>query len=212
MKLQELNDKIKVLEMTKAMYGDWISSKLQIGTKSAFIVERNWKFITNLKTKTSEIFELRKSPSGNEYIVGRFITTDKDEELFELILRITLVLQKSIQTSFKLSKPLYSIAGVFTNEDNRGDGIATEVYKTLVTKENIYLLSDSEQYFGARKLWSRLSKLVDLQVDIIDVNKDEIVEKNARINHGKEDWQFNDNIYRYDDSLSHIRLVLKDIK
>lgn len=89
MKLQELNDKLKVLEMTKAMYGDWISSKLQIGTKSAFIVERHWKFITNIETKTSEIFELRKSPSGNEYIVGRFITTDKDEELFELILRIT---------------------------------------------------------------------------------------------------------------------------
>ena len=66
--------------------------------------------------------------------------------------------------------------------------------------------------FGARKLWSNLSKSDTVKVDVFDTNKCQVVYKNYIINHGNEDYEFDTNIWSYDDNIiPQIRLILKDV-
>ena len=67
------------------------------------------------------------------------------------------------------------------------------------------------QRFGARRLWSKLSKIEDLTVSIIDFCTDEIIDSNVTIYHGAEDSDFDKRVWSSDSSKRHIRLVLKSI-
>lgn len=50
-------------------------------------------------------------------------------------------------------------------------------YKALVKVEKLNFITDAEQFFGARKLWTKLSREHDVITDIIDTNKCEITTK-----------------------------------
>lgn len=98
-------------------------------------------------------------------------------------------------------------------EEYRGSGIATELYTSLATKEKINLLSDIEQYFGARKLWTKLSKKPTLVVDILNTESCEFVYSGIKIEHGKLDFEIDDRVWSYENNeLEHLRMVLKEIK
>ena len=85
------------------------------------------------------------------------------------------------------------------------------MYKFLVKKEGYIILGDEIQYFGARKLWAKLSKSLDVKVDIIDVDTNKYLEKDVILKHGSEDWEFDNRVWSYNVDKKHIRLLLKDI-
>lgn len=73
-------------------------------------------------------------------------------------------------------------------------------------------MSDTEQYFGARKLWSKLSNKPKLTVDLLDTRTCNIVHKGIKIDHGPLDWNVDSRVWSYEsDDLVHLRMILKDI-
>jgi len=196
-------------EMSIAGYGDWTPSKEMIGTITEFIINKKWTFVDDIDLKGTE-YKIYKQ--GIEYILGNFITSTEGKVEFEVDFRIKLTEHKSIQYSFKFNKSLVNVDGVKVKETSQGYGIATFMYKYLVHKENFIILGDEIQYFGARKLWARLSKSLDVVVDIVDIDKSIFIEKNVTLTHGNYDHEFDERVYDYDDSKKDIRLILKDIK
>ena len=66
------------------------------------------------------------------------------------------------------------------------------------------------QRFGARRLWSRLSKMEDLIVDIIDVKNNKVLVADTEIYHGLEDKDFDTRVWSYEAGKKDIRLILKN--
>jgi hypothetical protein len=74
------------------------------------------------------------------------------------------------------------------------------------------ILGSDMQRFGARRLWSKLSKCEDLNVSILDFNTREIIGSNVRIYHGDLDEEFDERVWSYGVDKKHIRLILKQTK
>ena len=140
------------------------------------------------------------------------MTSSEGDEKFEIDFEIKLTEHKSIAHSFQLKKKLMNVDGVMVAKTRQARGIATAMYKFLVKEEGYIILGDEMQYFGARKLWARLSKNLDVVVDIIDIDTDKYLEKDVTLKHGSEDWDFDNRVWSYDIDKKHIRLFLKDIK
>lgn len=208
--LDGLSDNERLItEMSIAGYGDWTPSGEMIITLSTFILKKNWKFVDKLKIKDFE-YDIYKQ--NDEYILGNIITSSEGETTFEVDLKINLREHKSIAHSLKIQKRLMNVDGVKVKETMIGFGLASAMYEFLVSSENIVLLGDEIQYFGARKLWAKLSKNLKLIVDIVDIDKGVYLERDVKIYHGLEDYQFDERIWDYSDNKKYIRLILKDIK
>jgi len=85
------------------------------------------------------------------------------------------------------------------------------MYKYFIKNQGYTIISDTHQYFGARKVWSKLSKQSDILVDIIDTNENIVIKEDVILHHGNHDKEFDKEIWSYDGDKEHIRLVLKDI-
>jgi len=195
-------------EMSIAGYGDWNPSKEMVGTRSKLVIDKHWKQVGELKVSSREylVYHLE-----NTYLLGNFMTSSEGDEKLEVDFEIRLNEHKSVANAFKLNKKLMNVDGVMVAKTRQGDGIATAMYKFLVKKEGYIILGDEIQYFGARKLWARLSKSLDVKVDIIDINANKYLEKDVTLKHGSEDWDFDNRVWSYGIDKKHIRLLLKDI-
>ena len=195
-------------EMSIAGYGDWNPSKEMVGTISTLVLKKNWKQVGKLKIDKLDYFIYHLE---DNYVVGNFMTSSEGDEKFEIDFEIKLTEHKSIAHSFQLKKKLMNVDGVMVAKTRQARGIATAMYKFLVKKEDYIILGDEIQYFGARKLWARLSKSLDVKVDIIDIDTNKYLEKDVTLKHGTEDWEFDNRVWSYDVDKKHIRLLLKDI-
>lgn len=198
-----------VSEMSIAGYGDWKPSAEMLVTMSTFVLNKKWTFVNKIKIKTLEysIYKLK-----DEFIMGNIITSSTGEQQFEIDLKIKLMEHKSTANDLNIHKRLMNVDGVKVNESVQGLGLATAMYTYLVKNEKMVILGDEIQYFGARRLWSKLSMKLDLTVDIVDVSKGIYLERDVLINHGLEDWEFDNRIWDYTTSKKDIRLILKEIK
>ena len=198
-----------VSEMSIAGYGDWEPSAEMLVTMSIFVLNKKWTFVNKIKIKTLEysIYKLK-----DEYIMGNIITSSTGEQQFEIDLKIKLMEHKSTANDLNIHKRLMNVDGVKVNESVQGLGLATAMYSYLVKHEKMVILGDEIQYFGARRLWTKLSMKLDLTVDIVDVSKGIYLERDVLIHHGLEDWEFDDRIWDYTTSKKDIRLILKEIK
>jgi len=196
-----------IKEMSIAGYGDWEPSKEMIGTKSAFVINKKWEFIGEIKTKSHDTYKVYRL--DDTYICGDFVSND---ELFELVIRIKLTEHKNTAIELGIKNRLMNVDGVKVDTSKQGDGIASSLYAFLVKHEKFLILGDEIQYFGARRLWSRLSKRKDLIVSIVDISSFTYLEKDVLIKHGLEDFDFDDRIWSYDYDKKDIRLILKDLK
>lgn len=206
----EFRDYLNMLsELSIAGYGDWEPSAEMLVTMSVFVLHKKWAFVNKIKIKTLEysIYKLK-----DEYIMGNIITSSTGEQQFEIDLKIKLMEHKSTANDLNIHKRLMNVDGVKVNESVQGLCLATAMYTYLVKNEKMVILGDEIQYFGARRLWSKLSMKLDLTVDIVDVSKGIYLERDVLIHHGLEDWEFDDRIWDYTTSKKNIRLILKEIK
>ena len=120
--------------------------------------------------------------------------------------------------NYKLTK-LYSSERVNTlnltdEEDFQRTGIATSLYKWIV--DNKYpIIGDEEQYFGARRLWSKLSGIgYPYKVNIVNIETGEVIDENMVIKSPKDYQDFDERFYSVDTSKGNIRpiLVKGDVK
>ena len=196
-------------EMSIAGKGDWKPNKDMVEYKSANVVRIKWKLIDKFIPKNGIELELRML--NNEYIAGRFILNGDDEE-FEIFLHMNMSEDKETSKIFKISKQLMNVDGVKVKETAQGSGIALMTYKSIIKNQNIIIIGDEVQFFGARRLWSKLSREVDVRVDIIDLYSEKVLEKDVILKHGTDDWDFDKRVWSYDYDKKYIRLILKEIK
>jgi hypothetical protein len=143
----------------------------------------------------------------DHYKLGRSITLNG-----ELKFAVYLEIDLSPVHSLLGLKNVFNVDSVAVSTTNQGAGIAKALYLHFVKKLKFNILGDEEQYFGARKLWTKLSQTEDTTVDIIDIDKNEYIEKNVILHHGHYDHEFDDRVWSYGHEKKHIRLILKDIK
>ena len=196
-------------EMAIAGKGDWKPNEDMVEYKSANVVKLKWKLIDKFTSKNGIELELRTL--HDEYIAGRFILNGVDEE-FEILLHMNMSEDKETASAFKISKRLMNVDGVKVKETSQGSGIALMTYKSIIKKQNIIIIGDEVQFFGARRLWSKLSREVDIRVDIIDLYSEKVLEKDVILKHGTDDWDFDKRVWSYDYDKKYIRLILKEIK
>ena len=122
------------------------------------------------------------------------------------------VFNKVAKIYFNKVKEYYEVDTIYVAEDFRRDGLATKLYCYFAIKHNFTILGSDMQRFGARRLWSKLSKNKDLNVSIIDFSTDEIIDSNVTIYHGTEDSDFDKRVWSSDNEKLNIRLLLKLIK
>lgn len=193
-------------EMAVALEGDWFI-KDDLGSKSTLVLTKEWKHIDDLYG-----MKLYKSKSSNAWILGNIKEVpDEDKPRFGVTFRIDFQDAINIGSKFNV-KNLYIVDEVGVSKDKRGDGLATKMYTYFIKKQKYNILGSDYQFFGARKLWSKLSRMTDLTVDIIDLENNKVLEKDCIIHHGDLDEEFDKRVWSYDIDKKHIRLILKDIK
>lgn len=90
-------------------------------------------------------------------------------------------------------------------------GLATFMYSYFVKEMGFTIVGDTEQHFGARKLWSKLSNLLDLKVDIYNTKTQEVVFKNVILHHGDYNGDFDKRLWSYSKSKNDLRSILTEI-
>lgn len=182
--------------MARAIEGDYV---IPIGLRYLDQKEmENYTFIDNIND--FELFKRNKSEDRNyqyDYILGYY-----KDDIFKKIAKIY----------FNKIDEFYEVDTIYVSSDMRGRGIASKLYTYFVKELNYKILGSDMQRFGARRLWSKLSKCEDLNVAIFDFENNKILEKDVEIYHGSNDDEFDTRVWSYDIDKKHIRLILKDIK
>jgi hypothetical protein len=192
-------------EQAIAMMGDW-DAKADMGSKSLFMLNKEWTYIEDLFN-----MKLYKHNSANAWILGEMKSIEGEEKMrFAITFRIDFSNRKNIGHKFGLKK-LYNVDEVGVTKSRRGDGLSTNMYRYFVKNQGYNIIGDEQQFFGARKLWSKLSKQTDITVDIIDLLNEKVLETDTVIHHGDLDEEFDKRVWSYGIDKKHLRLILKDI-
>ena len=188
-----------------AGYGDWNPTRDRVAIKSHRALKADWHKIDDVSVNGVE-FDVYKSNESETYIMGVL-----DEEGFETVFHIKLKHRPDVENDFKEYKNIHNVDGVMVKKDRRGYSFATFFYKYLLEKRKMIILGDEIQYHKARLLWAKLSHMDDVVVDIIDIDKAEIIEKDVVLYHGEADYEFDETLYDYSDIKKNIRLVLTKV-
>jgi len=198
-------EKMFINESPVAIPNDW-AKKDYLGSISTLVLGIQWNKMDNVNG-----LELYKHKSSNSWILG-YIGEVIGEEKKRLIIIFSIDFNNKKNIGYKFGyKKLYNVSEVGVDKNYRGKGIATNMYKYFIKNQKYTIISDTHQYFGARKVWSKLSKELDILVDIIDTKNNILVKEDVILHHGNQDEEFDREIWSYDGDKQHIRLILKDI-
>lgn len=167
--------------MARAIKGDY---KIPNGLRELDSEQmKEYTFIGNFSNY--EMYRINKPEDMGyqyDYIIGYF-----EDNIFKKIAKIY----------FNKINDYYEVDTIYVSEDLRGNGIASKLYTYFVKELGYTILGSDMQRFGARKLWSKLSKCEDLNVSILDFNTREIIDSNVRIYHGDLDEEFDERVWSY---------------
>jgi hypothetical protein len=204
----------QILEQAQAKYGNW-KEDIVITSISEFIINNKYKEIGSLqaKNKSFEIFELISGLDIRSFVIGYWDTKVEqsksgaiESNTFNTVCKATLT-----KDTHGLTYPnLYIMESIEVATTMQGETIAISFYKFLLATD-ITIIGDTEQYFGARKLWSKLSKSIDVKIDIVDTNTKDVLEQNVILHQGDYDHDFDERLWSYDIDKLHLRSVLRRI-
>lgn len=197
-------------EMAQAMKGDYTGGAYSIKPMPADYVFKNFKQLSIITIQDNKLllFKRIKDNLGSytDFVLGYF---DKNQNNFFIpIFAISLEDKSKLLSEYPNLKVVKS---VYVKDENQKTGIAIYMYKYLVNDLKYDIMGDSQQYFGARKLWAKLSKDVNFSVDIVNIKTKEIIEYGVKVHQGLEDSDFDKRIWSYDRDKDNIRLILTKI-
>lgn len=215
-----------LLEMSIAVQGDWNPGIKgdELKYLSKFMANSQWGEIVATKEFNREEFQIRKHRNKNSFVVGRFeeILSDlkdtKYETKFRKIAHIDLQRAKRLEKALSRLGNNYgkivNVNGIFIDEDYRGFSVATDIYKWLVNDLGFTVMGDSKQYFGARRLWARLSNTTGFVVDLINIKDEVIIKKDVILKHGETEEEFDKRLWSISPDLSkyNVRPILRKIQ
>ncbi len=208
--LKEVNEMAIAQKGNLKDYGNFITTYKK-GSVNDFmrLIDKNIK-ISSLSSYKLELYEIQNRKINQpDYLLGYWTKEEVDTKIGieeKDVFRVIFAIQISKRTPFLEYKNVVNIDGVFTAEDIefRRKGIATFMYLYLVNEMKFTILGDLEQYFGARKLWTGLSKIKSFQVDIVDLKKNKVVFNNIILEHGELDEEFDKRLWDSEESESYI--------
>ena len=187
----------------------YLRDKNYVRTKRCAVLRSDWLVIDDNVQIFDLVYELIKHKNSLTYELGR-VVGESEKQTFDVIFRIDL--SQEIKLAKELGYPnLSQVHMVQVKENEQGQHIAKFMYRYFCNKLKIYLMGDSHQYFGARKLWTSLSHDNDIQVDIVDIRSCKVLFSNVKLNHGKEDREFDTRLWSYGSDKENIRSVLINI-
>lgn len=204
-------------EQSIAMKGDWQEGVSKISTMSETMILKWQKVDDIMIPKLGKTFELRQLRNSLEFILGYWdverLNTKigiEEKNVFETVFKIGLKRYKLVESKLGYVR-LINVQGVIVLDEYTNNGISTIIYKYLVNNLKYTILGDEKQYFGARKLWARLSKDLDVRVDIIDISSKTKILENIILHHGNYDKDFDEALWSYENDKTHLRSVLVSI-
>jgi hypothetical protein len=202
-------------EQAQVKKGNWKGGKDMVLDISKTGIDLYYKKIDTIKFKGKEhILYLNTEVKDKEnYILGYFETETIQtkvgpEEYSTFMVQFGITFSKYKNT--KTYATVHNVDGVGVKTTNAG--YSKFMYKYFVKNKGYTIIGDNEQYFGARKLWSRLSKELDVIVDIYDLKSDSIIESNVVLHHGNYNNDFDERLWSYSKNKDNIRSILIDIK
>jgi len=216
-KKSKLNKK-HMIEMTYALKGDWFEGVEKLD-KMTSMMKLKWNLIEELPFEiNNRKLELRQLKNSLEFRIGYWETFEietklgiEEKDYFVEVLMLSLKRMKSLESKLGYNKLVF-VKGVAVLDNFNMKGLATYMYKKL-TELGYSILGSSEQFFGTRKLYSRLSKDSDLQIDLVDILHKRILEKNIILHQGDKDFDksFDKRLWQYEEEnidISFIRAII----
>lgn len=145
------------------MRGDWNEGVDKTSTTSETVINLKWILINNIHIpRLNKKYEFRQLRNSLYFILGYWTTETLQTKLGK---EVKPIFETIFQIELKRYKRLINVNGAAVLKNYTGKGISTIIYKYMVNKLDYNILGDEQQYFGARKLWARLSKDLDVVVD-----------------------------------------------
>ena len=195
----------KLNESPVAVIDDWKgfeTKDLRIGKKGMQI---DWDLEDTIKDKYNHTLEIHSC--GNKYVLGAWghEVDERRKEVFVVIVQLEVIPRKDLQ-QMSYNKPI-QMSKVETTKGFKDKGYGKLLYAWFI-HNNYTLISDMVQFNGARKLYDSLSREKLIIADIIDDQERKTLKHNIRVDSGKEDWDFDTDLWSYDFNKSHIRIAL----
>lgn len=200
-----------------ARQGDWEFPSNILSNMSETVFNNNWESLGNVdfNIATDKNLVLAKLKNDKCWILGYWDeifdeNLNKHVTKFVVVFRIQMEIVNNIGRKFGYDK-LYQVKEVSVLKAFQGLSIAYNMYKWLVNNNDFAILGDRVQYFGARKLWAKLSQSIDVKVDAIDRTNDSFLEKDIVLIHGQYDAEFDKRVWSQDVSKADTLLVLTQV-
>lgn len=197
---------IRILnESPVAVIDDWKgfeTKELRIGKKG---MQLDWKLEDSIKDKYNHNIEIHSC--DNKYILGAWGHEDNErrKEVFVVIVQLKITPRNDLkQMGYKY--PI-QMSKVETSKGFKDKGYGKLLYAWFIHK-NYTLISDMIQFNGARKLYDSLSREKSVIADIIDDQERKVLMSDVRVDSGKEDWDFDTELWSHNFDKSHIRIAL----
>lgn len=212
----------KTFEVAYPAYGNFTQGPIYALAYSPNIVHYDYDVIESFKFPRMLKFKLLKSRTNLSYLgVIPGVEIKLNDPKLLAIFSISLEDKTTdLGKAFNCNK-LYEVSLVQVREVNREldsteytnisqSGIASSVYK-FFSDSGISLLGDVEQYLGARRLWSKISKDTNYQVDIVDIKNKKVIVSDTEIYHGLSDEEFDKRVWSLVDEtiINDIRVLLR---
>lgn len=191
-------------------YGEFLTTYKK-GSVEDFmtLIDKNIK-IPRFQKYNLELYRINNRKINQpDFLLGFWEKEELDTKVgkeYKDVFRAIFAMQVSSKSNIMKYKNVINIDGVFTAEDIefRRKGIATFMYIYLVNQMKYTILGDLEQYTGARRLWTGLSRIKSMKVDIIDLSTSKIIIEDAILVHGELEEEYDKRLWDSEESESYI--------
>lgn len=204
---------VNLLEHAVAKPGDWSGAVDMINTISAFVFQKNWRVVGRTIVDGENCDIAAFNDASAHFVIGKMVEMTEGNtttQRFGVIFRIEMNTEKPLGEALGYPS-LHSVFAVAVKNGLRGGGIAGAMYRWLVNDQKFTIIGDRTQYFGARRLWSRLSQQIDVVVDIVDVKAKTVLERGVMLHHGQYDHEFDKRVWSYGREIESVRVVLRQV-
>lgn len=191
-------------------YGEFLTTyKKNVVNDFMKLIDNNIQ-IKRLPRYKFELYQFtNRKISEPDFILGFWEKEEVDTKVgkeYKDVFRAIFAMQVSSKSNIMKYKNVINIDGVFTDEDRafRSKGIATFMYIYLVNQMKYTILGDLEQYTGARRLWTGLSRIKSMKVDIIDLSTSKVIIEDAILVHGELEEEYDKRLWDSEESESYI--------
>ena len=162
-----------------------------------------YEIVGETKYKDRKMYICHEKRIPDMYFFGVF-GKEEEREVFVAFAQLKIIRRDDLkQIGYK--NPIQMSKVEVHNQ--RLSGIGKTFYRWFIMNKYT-IISDLVQFDGARALYDSLSRDSDIIADIIDDQERHFLKTDVRVDSGKEDWDFDTELWSYDFDKANIRIAL----